>query len=311
VKEENRNIQLFLGDVSLNENLGVYYIDLRPSIINYTNNIYNGGLDELGVPFMCGENKEIYYTAVNIAQYGLILHAEYRENKKNDVLEVMLNCAKKIEEISSHFNSECTVWYYYSKSSRYSMKYPWTSAMAQGQVISFLLRIHQITGEKHFLEIATKAYNYLSIDFSEGGVKRIDKGGYAWLEEYPSDPPSYVLNGFIYALFGMYDLYRVTKNSRIKNEINHYLLTLKNNIHRYDSGYWSYYDLLNFELVRYYYQNNVHVLQLEALYILSQEEIFIRYAKKWKKNLNIINFLFVQIMYRIQPRWRKKSLILK
>jgi hypothetical protein len=38
------NITLSLGNVSLDKELGIYYIDMRPSIIHYTESIYNGGI---------------------------------------------------------------------------------------------------------------------------------------------------------------------------------------------------------------------------------------------------------------------------
>jgi heparosan-N-sulfate-glucuronate 5-epimerase len=310
MKEEYRKIKLKIGEINLNDELGIYYIDLRSSIVNYTKNIYNGGIDDLGVPFLRGEKGDKYYTAVNIAQYGLILHAEYLEKPTDIIYSEMMNCANKIVNISSSFNSDCIVWYYYSESSKYKMKNPWTSAMAQGQVISFLLRIYQITKKNLYFDLSIKAYNYLQLDISKGGVKRIDENGFYWLEEYPSDPPSYVLNGFIYALFGLFDLFRVTKNLVVKNEIDSYVYTLRENIHKFDSGYWSYYDLLHFELVRYYYQLNVHSLQLEVLHHLTNESVFMHYAEKWKKNVNPINFLFVRMMYRIQPRWRRKTFFL-
>gem|GEM_PF-4173628 len=45
--EESRKIKLPLGKVSWEKELGSYYIDMRPVIIHYTNNIYNGKFDNL------------------------------------------------------------------------------------------------------------------------------------------------------------------------------------------------------------------------------------------------------------------------
>ena len=131
---------------------------------------------------------------------------------------------------------------------------------------------------------------------------RRDENNNLWFEEYPSKEPSYVLNGFVYCLFGLYDLYRITRKEEIKKEIDECIITLKNNLHKFDAGYWSYYDLLKKELVKYYYQKNVHPLQLEALYKLTNEEILNFYKTKWEKTLTPLNFLFVQLMYRIKPK---------
>ena len=50
MKEESKNIKLELGDVSLNKELGIYYIDMSPAIIHYKSNLYGGGFDKNGVP---------------------------------------------------------------------------------------------------------------------------------------------------------------------------------------------------------------------------------------------------------------------
>jgi hypothetical protein len=93
--------------------------------------------------------------------------------------------------------------------------------------------------------------------------------------------------------------------------IDRCLKTLKDNLDKFDAGYWTYYDLLKKELVRYYYQKNVHVPQLEVLYILTNDSIFNRYAEKWKKQITPLNYILVKIMYRILPRLRSKTIFLK
>ncbi len=304
MKEESKQISLPLGDVSLNKKLGIYYIDMRPSRIHYIDNIYDGGFDANGVP-MCGDGKGgFYYSTVNICQYGFIIHADYLEHRNEKDYQVLMACIEKLEETKSE-DTNTVKWVNNYDNERYNIKAPWSSAMDSGEALSFYLRVYQLTNEEHLLSTTKKIYNFLKIDFSEGGVRRVDEKGYVWLEEYPSAPPSYVLNGFIYAVFGLYDLYRVTGNYEVKEDIDHYILTLKDNIHRFDSGYWSLYDLQKKELVRYYYQKNVHVPQLEILYLLSGEEIFKKYKIKWERSLTILNFLFVRFMYRIKPRFEK------
>lgn len=303
-KEESKKIELHLGDVSLNKELGTYYIDMRPAIIHYTQNIYDGTFDKNGVPTIKNSKGELDYFPINIAQYGFMLHADFLETQDKKTLTTLNNCLAVLENIKEE-NKNYTVWYHHYHSDRYNLKAPWASAMAQGEVVSFYLRMHQILKKDSLLQTAQKAYQFLKIDYKDGGVRRRDEKGYLWFEEYPSDPPSYVLNGFIYTLFGLYDLYRVTKSNEVKQDIDQSIETLKNNLHRFDAGYWSNYDLYYKELVRYYYQKNVHIPQLQILYILTKEPIFDKYAKKWKKTLNPFNYLLVQLMYRIKPRYQR------
>lgn len=301
MKEEFKHLILNLGDVSMEEQLGVYYIDMRPSKVHYTEDLYGGGFDENEVP-KTGKG----YFPINIAQYCFILHAEYLGNQDKKTLKLLKNNIDKLEELQTEDEENCVWWHSHDKT-RFGMDLPWASAMAQGEGISAYLRYYQITGEEKYLNYAKKAFHFMHTETSKKGVRRRDENGYLWLEEYPSEPPSYVLNGFIYALFGIYDLYRITKDEKAKQDIEECIRTLKDNIHRYDTGYWSIYDLRFKELVRYYYQKNVHVPQLEILYRLTGEEVFLKYKKKWEKTVNPFNYTFVKIMYRVLPRWRAKS----
>jgi hypothetical protein len=177
--------------------------------------------------------------------------------------------------------------------------------MAQGEAISLYLRMHQALGDASLLETATRAYRFLAVDHRDGGVRRHDDEGNLWLEEYPSAEPSFVLNGFVYALLGLYDLYRVTGDRAVKDDIDRCVRTLVCNLHRFDAGYWSLYDLQRKELVRAYYQRNVHVPQMAILHTLTGEAVFEQYRRRWERQLTPLNALLVQVMYRVKPRWHR------
>jgi hypothetical protein len=302
--EESRKIKLPLGKVSWEKDLGLYYIDMRPAIIHYTNNIYNGKFDGKGVPMIgVGQGKYDYFP-INIAQYGFMLHADYLETQEKQLLETLLNCLNVLERLKSEDETKAVWWHKYHEV-KYKINPPWASAMAQGEVISFYLRMYQLLKKENLLRTAEKAYHFMQVKGSEKAVRRYDNNGNLWFEEYPSTPPSNVLNGFIYALFGIIDLFRITGNPEAKADIDRCISTLKNRLKDFDAGYWSYYDLQKKELVRYYYQKNVHAPQLEVLFQLTGESIFLHYANRWKKQINSMNFLFVKIMYRVWPRYRK------
>ncbi len=309
MQEERRTIQLTLGNVSLEKELGIYYIDMRPAIIHYTSNIYDGGFDDNGVPMVGMVQGKLDYFSINIAQYGFKLHADCFEKQNPQKFKILMNCMKVLDKMKTEENGYA-VWWHNFYEVKYKIQPPWASAMAQGELISLYLRIYQMTNDEQYLTTAIKAYEFLKVDFSQKGVRRYDKNGDLWFEEYPSEPPSFVLNGFIYTVFGLYDLYRVTRREDVKNDIDACIKTLVNNLKNFDAGYWSYYDLQKKELVRYYYQRNVHVLQMEILFRLTGLDIFRYYKDKWEKQLTPLNFLLVRIMYRVKPRLDKLKRIL-
>ncbi len=115
--------------------------------------------------------------------------------------------------------------------------------MAQGELISLYLRLWQALDRPSLLESARKAYRFMQVPVEEGGVRRWDEHGNLWLEEYPSEEPSLVLNGFIYALLGLYDLYRVGREPEVQQDIDTCVDTLVARLPDFDSGYWSNYTI--------------------------------------------------------------------
>ncbi len=307
--EEKRNLTLSLGDISFKKELGCYYIDMRNAKVHYTQNIYGGKFDDNGVPMIRTENGYTYFP-INIAQYGFMLHAEYIDNEDVKTFRLMQNCLNVLEQIK-HEDAKHAKWLHLHYEVKYKIEAPWPSAMAQGEVISFYLRMYQLLKDESLLNTAQKAFSFLQLTVEQGGVRQYDEYGNLWFEEYPSQPASFVLNGFIYTLFGLIDLYRITDNSIVKETIEQCKETLLNRLKDFDAGYWSYYDLQKKELVRYYYQKNVHVLQMKVLHKLYGSDIFSHYAQKWEKQLTQINFLFVRLMYRVKPRLDKIKRVVK
>lgn len=300
MKEERKDITLRLGHVSASETLGAYYIDMRPAVVHYTENLYGGGFDGKGVPMVMGPEGRDYFP-INIAQYGFMLHADWLETRSSDTMATLERCLAVLEELKTEDQQHC-VWWHQSLNERYGIEPPWASAMAQGELISLYLRLWQALERPSLLDSAYKAYRFLHVPVEKGGVRRWDEYGNLWLEEYPSKEPSLVLNGFIYALFGLYDLYRVGRDQEVKRDIDACVATLVARLPDFDSGYWSNYDLQKRELVRYYYQKNVHVPQLAVLETLTGDPLFGFYMKRWERQLTPLNYLLVRLMYRLRPR---------
>lgn len=119
---------------------------------------------------------------------------------------------------------------------------PWVSGMAQGEMGSLLARAFAFTGDERFAEGAASALGPLRVPTSAGGVRTPVGDGF-FLEEYPTTTPSCVLNGGIYALWGLYDVGVGLDDAEAREEFELGVDTLAANIHRWDTGAWSRYDL--------------------------------------------------------------------
>lgn len=128
----------------------------------------------------------------------------------------------------------------------------WHSAMAQGHGISVLTRAFKEFDDRKYLKSALSALDLFRKNSSEGGV-RASFFGIPWYEEYPTTPGSFVLNGFLYSLIGLYDLSQldVTSESedvrlKVTEAAELYktgIQSLKQLLPLYDTGSGTIYDL--------------------------------------------------------------------
>ena len=165
----------------------------------------------------------------------------------------------------------------------------WYSAMAQGHAMSLLVRAYERTHNKKYLDAALKATLLFDIPSAEGGVLANFIGQYPWYEEYPTTPSSFVLNGFIYSLLGLYDLKETAPDSLQQDATRLYetgMKSLRAMLPLFDTGSGSVYDLRHFtlgtapNLARWDY-HSTHVTQLLLLATIDSDPIFQSTAKRW------------------------------
>jgi heparosan-N-sulfate-glucuronate 5-epimerase len=306
MKKPNIELELPVGNVSMERILGAYYQDFTQAMHHFDEN-YFGEFDQNGIP-MAGFGEQAFYNQIYIIQYGLIAHDLALKGVDVAVNEHRMKiCVNWLEEHEEQDASGNILWKNDFDYPRYHLKRGWVSAMYQGQAMSLYLRYGQYTKqENYFTSKAEKIADFFKKDYVNGGVSRLDKDGNFWMEEYPSPTPSFVLNGFIYTLFGIIDLYRITKKEETNQLMKESFKTLIASLHLYDAGYWSVYDQLHKELASKYYHKNIHIPLMKILFSLTNDEIFNHYAKRWEKQLNLpFRYSFVKVMYRVRPRMQK------
>ncbi len=182
--------------------------------------------------------------------------------------------AKGLSVWKHHFN-----WEY-----RDTLKAPWYSGLAQGQGISLLVRAHKESGDSRYLDAARATFISFQHPIEEGGVAFTDESGDLWFEEYIVSPPTHILNGFIWALWGVYDYALATKESAAEELFTLCVRTLLHNLDRYDLGFWSLYEQSGTRLpmVASGFYHRLHIVQLRVMYRLTGEELFARVADRWE-----------------------------
>ncbi|MGN6318229.1 D-glucuronyl C5-epimerase family protein [Trinickia sp.] len=164
-------------------------------------------------------------------------------------------------------------------------KAPWISALTQSVAISTLLRAYQYTGNQRYKNAATAAFRWLTVPVNRGGLRSTDIG--TWLEEYPTQDSKmkngHVLNGNIWALFGVWDYYRVTRDSKAKALFDAGVQAIKRNMDWFDLGYWSVYSHQDrVSTVNGLYMQFI-VQQMYAIARITRDPFFDAIAHKWER----------------------------
>ncbi|MCK4794653.1 MAG: hypothetical protein KAV87_63570, partial [Desulfobacteraceae bacterium] len=122
-------------------------------------------------------------------------------------------------------------------------------------------------------------------DVREGGVTNTDEEGHIWFEEYIVFPPTHILNGFIWASWGVYDYFLATGESIAEELFRQAIQTLIANLRRYDVGFWSLYEQsgTRLRMLASPFYHQLHIVQLKVLYRLTKEDVFREYALRWER----------------------------
>ncbi len=247
---------------------------------------YRGHHDSAGIPMLDYHGKiGRQYNPIAIAQWGLgnySLHCQTPNEERKKKFIAAADWLRANLELNSH---RLWVWnHHFDWEYRSPLKAPWCSALAHGQGISMLVRAYRETGAGVYLETAGRAFASFLKSTSEGGVTFTDPSGDLWFEEYIVSPPTHILNGFIWAAWGVYDYFLATQSDVARDLFAHAVRTLRMNLDRYDLGFWSLYEQSGtlLPMIASPFYHRLHTVQLRVMHRLTGDEIFAHYADKWE-----------------------------
>jgi heparosan-N-sulfate-glucuronate 5-epimerase len=156
---------------------------------------------------------------------------------------------------------------------------PWCSALAQAQAASVFVRAHLTTGDDRYATLAAQAIAPILPSSASGLLSATPDGPVP--EESPSDPPSLILNGWIYALWGLWDVAVGLGDAPCRALFEESAACLRRTVDRYDVGWWSRYSLYPHrvaDLAKPFY-HRLHVDQLEVMHQLTGHPEFRQTAR--------------------------------
>ena len=247
---------------------------------------YAGPHDADGIPMLdYGGGIGVQYNPIAVAQWGLGNYNLFRqqggERQRRKVLAACDWLCANLEQNSQGV----PVWsHYFDWEYRSRLQSPWYSGLAQGQGISLLVRAYFQFQEPRYLGTAERAFAGFQKSAAQGGVRFTDANGNLWFEEYVVSPPTHILNGFLWAMWGVYDYFLATHDPVAKDLFSRAVQTLRSNLQHYDLGFWSLYEQsgtwLPMLASRFYHR--LHIVQLRVMHRLTGDEIFSDYADRWE-----------------------------
>lgn len=291
--------------------LGPYYM------LFHEKAIYPGPYDNAGIPLLDYRGAiGLQYNPIAIAQWGLANYNRFWETRDQSCREKSLKAGGWLVTNLERNARGLWVWnHHFDWEYRNTLKAPWYSGLAQGQGVSLLLRAHAESCDEKYREAADRAFVALTKTVAEGGVLcEVDVPGQnpaakdLWIEEYLVDPPTHILNGFIWALWGIFDYSIASGTTDIpapegcgadtpvrapSASINgstacqifdRGVQTLIHNLGAYDTGYWSLYEQsgTSLKMLASPFYHRLHIVQLQVMAKVTGNSTFSAFAERWQ-----------------------------
>jgi hypothetical protein len=174
-------------------------------------------------------------------------------------------------------------WAYHIGIRKYNIDPPTYSAMAQAQIASTFVRAYVAAANPRHAEIALAAIRPLVKEGDSDLVSLTSAGPV--LEESPGSPPSHILNGWIFSLWGLWDVAVAIGDESARKTYDASLNCLRQMLDQYDLGWWTRYSLyphLLPDLAKPFY-HRLHIDQVEVLYRLTGFDEFGSAARRWRR----------------------------
>ena len=282
-----------------------YHVDLRPKVVG----VRSSPAADLDLLARLTADP-VRANPVSILQLGLGA-LQLRDPDRLPLL------AKIVSWVEQRVDEHGRLAYRFPMPHTYPLDPPWHSALAQGEAVSFLLRGACVLDRSDLFELAERTAGPL-LDADSPLVVVTPDGPV--LQEYPTDPPAHVLNGWLFSLWGLYDLAHAGRpmTGIVRAAADGFAAgaaALAARIDRYRTAVgWSLYDLYPHPLpnVASPFYHRLHVEQLRRQQELLPDPRIAAVAAEWGRASHAAVPCAVAFArkgaFRIRrPRWRRVS----
>jgi len=241
--------------------------------------------DDSGVAKCSKESLEFqqYYNPLFAAYYGLICFNHFIKTKNKKSLDKFWTQVYFLENFVQPFKGQLILSYHFDYK-KYNLEKGWYAGITQSLGSSLFLRAFQLSKEHKYQNIANKLLGAMFIPIEEGGILVHNFEGHPWIEEYPSSPPSYVLNGYLFCLIGLAE-YRALFEYNFPISLERLFKSFFQNFHRYKYGFDIRYCLYRFQFSNIQYQG-LYIFLFLHLFLLTKAPVFKTLLLEFLKKMN-------------------------
>lgn len=256
-----------------------YYVEWEPHGGLFGEDWDTTPLDARGV--LC---DRIGYHPIRIAQYALHLHGRSCTGGDSSLRERFLAQARWLRDNQRRRGRIGGLYVFGFPWQKYGAGEGWHSAMAQGEAVSVLLRAEHVMPGGGFGDAASAAALPFKYRIEDGGVVW-SHGEDAFFEEVANEYAAHILNGCIFAFWGLWELQRERPEPWHEEVLGRVSDTIVRWLPRYDTGWWSRYSLLRSAAGRPHVAtlkyHAFHIAQLRVLAVMLGEPRVSEVAERW------------------------------
>lgn len=243
--------------------------------------------DKAGIAYSSVNNPHLkYINPLFPAYYGLVCYNHYSQT---DDFKSRQELLKQVDFLKGYGKWEGDFFklYYEFDYPAFNLKAPWVAGITQALAASIFYRAHLLEPERGYDKYLTGAIKTMFIPKEAGGLLCTTKEGLPWIEEYPSEPPSMVLNGFIFCIVAVIEYANFKNDEFYKKQSVELLRSLVSELHQYKYGKFlrhnlKHWDLSNLEYQGLYVFQFTHLYRLTGLPLFRELAIELEQAFTWK-----------------------------
>lgn len=218
-------------------------------------------------------------------QFALGLHDRWLKEGDESLLEQFLQYARYFRDRQTDEGDFAYLFDYGGQ-----LRAPWFSPLAQSRGASVMLRAYLITEDESFRSAALKALHKFRTPISEGGcLAYTARTGLPYFEEYPPDPTE-VINGFMAAAIGPWELALFLKASDCIELSALAKTSLEKMLPEFTLSWWSLYDQNRRETFPNYHSSRYHKMcigYLRVLALMFESETIADHARIWSNQYTL------------------------